>query len=353
MSYQRNFNNPLVIWAAFGGRGGMVLPIPRLNWEKKYLADFGYSQHGGSTQLNVYDNGTAQIAVYAAQTPYTSYYNKNTGQWQVVNVPWWAHGVPEVLWAGDGVFLAKITGLANIISSFDGITWYNAGYCVGAYNAMTTGAYDSSRNSGIVSWWYYQTPLYYSFDSLMDRTEWYLVGADGSSVPIFQYLTAHKGLFIGVVGGDKSIAVASTSSPGQWTTTIPEDFSDTGYMFLRSVHGKLFVMKRVYSGGLYYVDLCVLNDSATQITETNLSHVGNLANNNIPNPQNIVWVDDWNKYAIFMESMLYVSDDGIYWEGASQQDFSVTFGDTFGGAIYIPGDGFYVKASGYIYYAPY
>jgi len=27
--------------------------------------------------------------------------------------------------------------------------------------------------------------------------------------------------------------------------------------------------------------------------------------------------------------------------------------DTFDGAIYIPGDGFYAKASGYVYYAPY
>ncbi|MGM0792438.1 MAG: hypothetical protein ACQEUD_20260 [Bacillota bacterium] len=352
MSYHRNFNNTLAIWAAFGGRGELILPIPTLSWQRKYYYDFGYSQYGSERQIKVHDNGNAQIAVYYAKTPYMSYFNKSTGKWTVVSVPWWSYGQPEILWAGDGVFLAKIVGLANIIASFDGITWHNAGYCQGAQNSMTTGAYDSSIGSGVVSWWYYKSPVYYSFDSLTERTEWKLVGADGSSVPIFSYMTTHKGRFIGVVGGDRSIAAASTSSPGSWSTTIPEDLN-TYYMYIRSVNDKLFVMKYRYVSGIFHVNLCVMNDSATELTETNLSHVGDLANNKIPNPENIIWMEDWGKYALFNESMLYVSVDGVNWEGVEQPGFTTTNSDTFGGAIYVPGDGFYVKASGYVYYAPY
>jgi hypothetical protein len=103
----------------------------------------------------------------------------------------------------------------------------------------------------------------------------------------------------------------------------------------------------------YYVKLCVMNDDATQITETNLSWVGDLANNNTPNPRNIIWMEDWGKFALLKESMLCVSNDGLYWEGVEQPGFTTSQYDTFNGAIYIPGDGFYVKASGYVYYAPY
>lgn len=353
MSYDRNFNNTLAIWTAFGGRGGLILPIPTLSWQKKYYHSFGYTQYESETKITVHDNGNVQIAVYHAKTPYMSYYNKTTGQWTVVDVSWWGYGEPDVLWAGGGVFLAKITGFANIIASFDGITWHNAGYCVGAQNSMITGAYDTNNGSGIVSWWYYKSPVYYSFDSLTERTEWTLVGEDGVSVPIFKYLTTHKGNFVGVVGGDKSIAAASSATPGSWTTTIPEDLNETSYMFIRSVNEKLFVMKWRYVSGVYHVNLCVMNDNATELTETNLSHVGDLANNNIPNPQNIIWMADWGKFALFNESMLYVSADGLTWEGVEQPGFTTTTYDTFGGAIYVPGDGFYVKASGFVYYAPY
>ena len=353
MAYDRNFNNTLAIWTAFGGRGGIVLPIPTLRWQKKSYSSFGYTQYNSEKQINVYDNGNAQIAVYHAKTPYMSYYDKTTGQWTVVDVPWWSYGEPEILYSGGGVFIAKITGFANIITSFDGATWHNGGYCENAQNAMTTGAYDMARGSGVVSWWYYKSPLYYSFDSLTERTAWTLVGSDGSSVPFFKYLTTHKGKFVGVVGGDKSIAIASSATPGSWTTTIPENLNETSYMFIRSVNDKLFVMKYRYVNGIYDVKLCVLNDSATEIKETNLSHVGDLANNNNPNPQNIIWMADWGKFAIFKESMLYVSVDGLTWEGVEQPGFTTSTYDTFGGAIYIPGDGFYVKASGYVYYAQY
>jgi len=357
MSYDRNFNNTLAIWTAFGGRGSIVLPIPTLSWTKKYYNNFGYTQYGSERQINVYDNGNAQIAVYYAKTPYMSYWNKTTKQWTVVSVPWWSHGQPEILYAVDGVFIAKIVGLANIIASFDGITWHNAGYCAGAQNAMTCGAYDMDRGSGVVSWWYYKSPVYYSFDSLEERTAWTLVGSDGTSVPIFKYLTRHKGNFVGVVGGDKSIARASTSSPGSWVTTIPEDVNDTRYMFIRSINGVLFVMKFNYTnvGGdyTYYVKLCVMSDDATQITETNLSWVGDLANNNIPNPRNIMWMPDWGKFALLKESSLCVSSDGVTWECLHQPGFTTSQYDTFDGAMYIPGDGFYAKASGYVYYAPY
>ena len=357
MSYDHIFNNTLAIWTAFGGRGDVLFTIPTLSWTKKYYNNFGYTQYGSEKQINVYDNGNAQIAVYYAKTPYMSYWNKTTKQWTVVSVPWWSYGQPEVLYAADGVFIAKIVGLANIIASFDGITWHNAGYCAGAQNAMTCGAYDMARGSGIVSWWYYKSPVYYSFDSLTERTAWTLVGSDGTSVPIFKYLTTHKGNFVGVVGGDKSIAIASSASPGLWTTTIPEDVNDTRYMFIRSINDVLFVMKFNYTnvGGdyTYYVKLCVMSDDATQITETNLSWVGDLANNNIPNPRNIIWMEDWGKFALLKESMLCVSNDGLYWEGIEQPGFTTSQYDTFDGAMYIPGDGFYAKASGYVYYAPY
>lgn len=159
MTYHRNFNNTLAIWTAFGGRGSIVLPIPTLNWSKKYYNDFGYTQYGSEKQIDVYDNGVAQIAVYYAKTPYMSYFNQTTKKWTVVSVPWWSYGQPYILWAGDGVFLACIVGMANIIASFDGITWYNAGYCEGAKNDMTCGAYDPSTECGVVSWWYYKSPL--------------------------------------------------------------------------------------------------------------------------------------------------------------------------------------------------
>ncbi|MFA9399448.1 MAG: hypothetical protein ACERKV_14440 [Clostridiaceae bacterium] len=353
MGYNKNLNNALAIWAALGGRGEVVFGIPILAWSKMYYSDFGYIQYGGETRIDVYDNGNAQIAVYYAKTPYMSYYNKTTKQWTVVDCVWWNYGVPRILWAGDGVFLACITGLANIIASFDGITWYNAGYCVGAKNDMMVGAYDITRSCGIVSWWYYQSPVYYSYDSLEERTEWTLVGADGTSVPTFKYLTAHKGLFVGINGGQNSIATASPASPGVWTTTVPEDLNGTTYKFIRSVNGKIFVMKYRNVNGIYQVNLCVMDDAATEFVETNLSHIGDLADNHIPNPQNIIWMEDWGKYALLSEGMLYVSADGMTWEGVEQPGFTTSQYEIFEGAIYIPGDGFYVKGNGYIYYAPY
>jgi hypothetical protein len=42
-----------------------------------------------------------------------SYFNKSTKKWTTVSVPWWSYGEPEILYAGDGVFLAKIVGMAN------------------------------------------------------------------------------------------------------------------------------------------------------------------------------------------------------------------------------------------------
>ena len=170
---------------------------------------------------------------------------------------------------------------------------------------------------------------------------------------VFKYLTAHKGLFVGIVGGEAKIAAASSASPGAWTTTIPDDLNGTRYMFIRSVHDKLFVMKWRYVSNTYQVKLCVMNDSATQITETNLSHTGDLASNYIPNPQNIIWMETWGKYVLFSEGKLYVSVDGLTWKGTEQPGFTTALYETFGGAIYIPGKGFYVKGNGYVYYAPY
>ncbi|HPK87530.1 MAG TPA: hypothetical protein PK267_05865, partial [Atribacterota bacterium] len=206
---------------------------------------------------------------------------------------------------------------------------------------------------GIVSWWYYKTPLYYSYDSLKERTEWTLVGADGVSVPAFRYLTAHKGTFFGITETSRQIARASPNSPGSWFTTIYEDLNQTTYMNIRSVGGKLFVMKYNYIDGKYHTRLCLLNDTGTEITETNLFNVGGLADNNIHNPNNIIWMKDWGKYAIFSEEMLYVSADGLYWEGTEQPGLKVIANDNFEGAIYIPGDGFYIRCTDYVYYAPY
>lgn len=134
---------------------------------------------------------------------------------------------------------------------------------------------------------------------------------------------------------------------------LPDAQNETGYLYVRSIHGKLFVMRRRYVANTYQVNLCVLNDRATEITETNLSHIGDLTNNHIPNPQNIIWMDDWGKYALFNESKLYVSSVGLTWEGVDQHGFTTSQSETFGGAIYIPGKGFYVKGNGYVYIAAY
>ncbi len=357
MSYDKRFNNTLAIWTAFGGRGEIEFTIPTLSWKKVGYSHFGYSSVGGETKIDVYDNGVAQIAVYYAKSPYMSYFNKTTKKWTKVSVTWWNHGAPEILYVGNGVFIAKMVGLANIIASFDGVTWHNAGYCAGAKNHMECGAYDMNRGSGVVSFWYEQTPIYYSFDSLTLRTEWPLskpIDANDKSRPIFKYLTTHKGYFVGVVGGGKSIARASTSSPGSWGTTIAEDTRETKYMYIRSVNDVLFVLKYRYVNGIYYVNLCVMNDSASGIIETNLSHVGDLADNRVASPQNIIWMEDWGKFAIFNQEMLYVSNDGIYWEGKKQPGLTTRPLVTFEGAIYAPGDGFYLSTNdGYTYYAEY
>ncbi len=354
MSYDKRFNNTLAIWAAFGGRGEIEFIIPSLSWRRVGYSHFGYSSVGGETKIDVYDNGINQIAVYYAKAPYMAYFNKTTKKWTLSNVSWWNHGAPDILYAADGVFIAKIVGLANIIASFDGITWHNAGYCTGAKNHMECGAYDMNRGSGVVSFWYYKTPIYSSFDSLTQRTAWTLRGSDGESVPIFKYLTTHKGYFVGVVGGGKSIARASSSSPGSWGTTIAEDTRETKYMYIRSVKDVLFVLKYRYKDGIYYVNLCVMNDSATGIIETNLSLVGDLTDNRIASPQNIIWMEDWGKFAVFTEEMLYVSNDGIYWEGKKQTGLTTRDLVTFGGAIYVPGDGFYLSTNdGYTYHAEY
>lgn len=351
MSYDAKFNNVLAIWTAFGARGKVVLDMPSLTWTKKYYRDFGYTQYGSETTINVYNNGNAQIAVYAAKTPYMAYWNKSTKQWTIANVSWWSNGPPEILYAADGVFLAKIVGYGNIIASFDGITWYNAGYCTGGKNALTCGAYDVSTKCGVVGWWYYLTPLYYSYDSLQERTAWTLVGSNGNSVPVLKYITTHKGHFIGVVSGDKSISKASSASPGSWSTTIAADTKDTRYMFIRSINNVLFLMKYNYSNSIYDVKLCVMSDDGTQITETNLGWTGDLTSNNVPNPRNILWMADWGKFVLFKEKSMCLSSDGITWEHIDQPGLVTNHAHTFDGAIYVPQDGFYVKGSGYVYYA--
>ena len=354
MAYDEKFNNILAIWTAFGGRGNVTSAIPELGFIKKYYPDFGYAGVGGESAIRVHDNGSAQIAVYKAKSPYMAYYNHSAKKWTKVSVSWWSHGAPEILYAGGGVFIAKIEGLANIIASFDGVTWHNAGYCPNGKNAMICGAYDSTRGSGIVSFWYVNTPLYYSFDSLTQRTAWTLVGADGRSVPFFDDLITHKGSFIGIVGGGKSISRASTSSPGSWVTSLPESSQVTKYMYIRSVHDTLFVMKYKYANESYHVTLCVLNDSASTVYETNLSWLGDLADNRIASPQNIIWMEEWGQFILFNEKMLYVSSDGITWEGTPQKTLTTDRMTTFQGAIYVPGDGFYISTNdGYTYYGAY
>ncbi|KAB2953716.1 hypothetical protein F9B85_03605 [Heliorestis acidaminivorans] len=355
MTYRSNFNNPLVLWTAFGGRGTLLPPKPVLQWQKKYYNDFGYSRHQSENRISVHNNGQAQICVYHARTPYMSYFNHSTKRWTVVGVSWWSHGVPEILWAGDGVFLAKITGFGNIIASFNGITWHNAGYCLNAQSEMITGAYDMNRNSGIVGWWFARSPLYYSFDSLTERTEWTLVGADGFSVPVFNSLTAHKDRFVGVVDNRREIATASSASPGTWNKTIEEDDQSIRYALIRSVHNKLFG-RRYWSVGFnsHQIQLCVLNDNATEVTETNLSFVGSLDDNRAPNPENIIWMEQWGRYLLFSENRIYLSADGLEWESWEQTGFTTAADHAFRGAIYVPGNGFYITVNGgYVYFASY
>ncbi|ADI00475.1 hypothetical protein [Salisediminibacterium selenitireducens] len=348
MTYHAGFNNPLAIWTAFGGKGEMEMSIPVLGWTKRYRSYFGYSSTGGETRISVFDNGNAQIAVYYAKNPNMSYFNHSTGEWTLSPVTWWNHGEPEILHAADGVFLAKITGFGNIIASFDGITWHNAGYCTDASNAMVGGAYDVTTNAGIVTWWSSAKPLYHTYDDLTERTEWPLI----TSAPVLRYVTHHKGRYVGVESGDRDLWTAMTNTPGFWAIGISEDSHDSRYMFITSVHNRLFVMRwRRPNNDDYVVTLCVVSDNVSQITETNLEHVGPLADNRIPNPQNILWMASWGKYVLFNEGTMHLSDDGLYWEAIPQPGLTTQQYETFGGAIYVPGHGFYIKGNGYVYEA--
>lgn len=60
-----------------------------------------------------------------------------------------------------------------------------------------------------------------------------------------------------------------------------------------------------------------------------------------------------NNFGDEVKSVSKVSDEGLTWEGTEQPGVTVSENYTFGGAIYVPGDGFYIKAGGYVYYAPY
>ena len=124
-------------------------------------------------------------------------------------------------------------------------------------------------------------------------------------------------------------------------------------MFIRSINNVLFVMKYNYSNSIYDVKLCVMSDDATQITETNLSWNGNLDNNNIPNPKNIIWMPDWGKFVLFKEKSMCLSTDGLTWDHEDQPGLTTNLAHTFDGAIYVPGSGFYVKGSGYVYFGSY
>ena len=114
MSYDKRFNKTLAIWTAFGGRGDLLFTIPTLTWQKVNCSHFGYTKYGSETKINVYDNGSSVIASYSAKTPYTAYWNKTTKQWTLSNVTWWNNGQPEILWAGDGVYLVNPKGKLDI-----------------------------------------------------------------------------------------------------------------------------------------------------------------------------------------------------------------------------------------------
>jgi hypothetical protein len=75
------------------------LELNSLSWEKLTLEDFGYEMLGDEKQINVYDNGSAQIAVYRAKAPYVSYFDKDSGEWTMVDCSWWENGEPEILYA--------------------------------------------------------------------------------------------------------------------------------------------------------------------------------------------------------------------------------------------------------------
>jgi hypothetical protein len=87
--------------------------------------------------------------------------------------------------------------------------------------------------------------------------------------------------------------------------------------------------------------------------ETSLSFVSHLVDNRVSSPKNIIWMQDWGRYGLFNEGMMYTSADGITWEGVQQVGFTTAQYKMFDGAIYIPGDEFYVKGNGYVYYAAY
>ena len=334
MAYNKAFNTPLVVFAAYNG--DMVSDIPLLTWTSRSKASMGLPSN--SSYCYVYSNGTSFIASgYANSTSNYSCYDAATNTW----VPTFSSNA-DMKYYGNGVYL--LVNGASVYSSFDGMSLGYAGYLPGLGNPVMCGA--SNGSYGVLSAWWVHSPMY-AKGNVGSGGSWTLTGdyyEDGMCC--FTDMTCHHGMYIGIasdtiVGSDKG-GIQVSSNGYQWRRTLqyPYGHSETnsiGFSSLRSVNGRLFLINSRYiSSHNYYYQLCVMNNNGSSYS---VVRAGSEA---FPSLSAMVYVEKLGQYFHFGDNVIYTSPDGFTWKAVPQSNF----GGTKTNAIYIPGDGFYVTTSG-------
>jgi hypothetical protein len=335
MAYNRAFNTPLVVFAAFNG--DMVSDIPLLTWKNQSAASMGLPS--GSSYSYVYSNGTSFIARgYANSTGNFSCYDPATGTW----IPTFTSKA-DMQYCGNGVYL--LVNSASVYSSFDGMTLNYAGYLPGLGNPVMCGA--SNGSYGVLSAWWVHSPMY-AKSNVGSGGAWTLTGdyyEDGMCC--FTDMTCHHGMYIGIASdtivdsGKGGIQISSNGYQWRRTMQYPYGYSESfkiGFSSIRSVGGRLFLINSYYasaSNSIY--QLCVMNGNGCGYTVVRQGQ-----SKDIPSLSTMVYVEKLGQYLQFGDNVIYASPDGYQWKAVPQTNFSGTKVN----AIYIPGDGFYVTTSG-------
>lgn len=344
MEYNKAFNTPMVIFTAFPGN--LTSSMSGIGWVRVYSEHFGLP--AGLKNLSVLSNGNSYICIgQDSSKQYVSRFDPYSGTW----IPTFTMGFSyHLLSFSSGAYMWDVG--SSIYSSPDGSSLNYSGYLPEMKNVIICAA--NNGEGAVASAWFKDTPLYVGS---LGGGAWQLVGTfDKNGICCFDHIIYHSGMYVGIasdtITGSGKGGLMVSGSGSSWSRTLQYPIGHENdyykeFSYLRSVNGKLFMTigyRETYSSSAKY-QLCLVDGGCSSyrvVKDITLSETSSL--------ETIVYVPKLGMYLHFMSSNISVSEDGINWSDAPQQNFS---GFKYK-AAYIPNTGFYVTpGSNYIYFGAY